>query len=55
MRLLFVENHAVFARTVAEEFLTSFRVVIAPSLKDARRHLATGPFEVMRICGSLLL
>ncbi len=49
MRLLFVENHAVFARTVAEEFLTSFRIVIAPSREDARRHLATGTFEVMLV------
>jgi CheY-like chemotaxis protein len=47
MRLLFVENHAVFARTVVEAFLTGDEVTIVPSLAEARRQLATGTFEAV--------
>lgn len=40
MRILFVENQAVFARTVAEQFLSSHEVVVVPSLAAARAALA---------------
>jgi len=47
--LLFVENHAIFARTVAEEFLVGFEIIIARSLADARRELATRAFDAVLV------
>ena len=49
MRILFVENHVVFARTVVEEFLARFKVNSAPSLTEARQHLAAGSFEALLV------
>ena len=40
MRLLLVENHAVFAATVTRQFLAGHDVRIVPSLSDARVALA---------------
>ena len=37
MRLLFVENHAIFAATVIEQFLDGHDVLVCPSLASARR------------------
>jgi DNA-binding response OmpR family regulator len=45
MRLLFVENHAVFAQTVVEAFLGGFEVIVVPSLAEARRRFAAGAFD----------
>jgi hypothetical protein len=41
-RILFVENHVVFARTVVDEFLVGFDVTIAPGLAEVRRCLGPG-------------
>lgn len=49
MRILFVENHAVFARTVIEELLAGFEVTVAPSLAEARRRLDAGTFEAVLV------
>ena len=49
MRILFVENHAVFARTVVAEFLAGLQVTIAPSLAEARRQFMVGPFDVVLV------
>jgi DNA-binding response OmpR family regulator len=46
---LFVENHAVFAQTVVEEFLAGFDVIIAPSLAEGRRQLAAKSFEAVLV------
>jgi DNA-binding response OmpR family regulator len=49
MRILFVENHAVFAHTVVEEFLGGLEVVIVPSLAEASQQLAAGAFEAVLV------
>ena len=49
MKILFVENHAVFARTVVEAFLAELQVTIAPSLAEARRQLDAGIFEAVLV------
>ena len=48
-RILFVENHATFAKTVTETFLADLEVVIAPSLAKARRELAGSGFDVVLV------
>jgi DNA-binding NarL/FixJ family response regulator len=47
MRLLWVENHAVFARIAGQQFLSSHDVSVVPSLAAAKAALATGPFDVV--------
>lgn len=49
LRILFVENHAVFARTVSEEFLAGFEVTVVPSLAEARRQIATEAFQAILV------
>ncbi|HJL17501.1 MAG TPA: response regulator [Sandaracinaceae bacterium LLY-WYZ-13_1] len=46
MRILFVENHAIFARTVVEQLLSRHDVVICPSLAEARRAVQRVDFDV---------
>ena len=46
MRILFVENHTIFAETVISEFLASHEVTVAPSLAAARQALAQSGFDV---------
>jgi two-component system, OmpR family, response regulator len=43
MRVLFVEDHRVFAETVANQFLSAHEVEIAESVASARKAVATGP------------
>ena len=45
LRLLLVENHAVFARIVVRQFLASHEVIVAATLREARHHLSTGYME----------
>jgi DNA-binding response OmpR family regulator len=40
MRILFVENHEIFARMAISQFLGEHRVVVTPSLEGARRLLS---------------
>jgi CheY-like chemotaxis protein len=47
MRLLWVENHAVFARLAGRQFLSAHDVTIVPSLAEARRALAEQPFDAV--------
>lgn len=47
MNVLFVENHARFARIAVRTFFTSHVVTIVPSLAAARRALAAQPFELV--------
>jgi CheY-like chemotaxis protein len=46
LRILFVENHAVFAATAVEQLLCLHEVTIVPSIAAAREALARGPFDV---------
>lgn len=47
MRILYVENHARFAKVTAQEFLSSHEVVIVASLAVARQAQARGGFEAV--------
>jgi DNA-binding response OmpR family regulator len=49
MRVLMVENHAVFAETVMRQFLAEHDVRLAPTLAEARLALRSGPFEVVLV------
>jgi DNA-binding NarL/FixJ family response regulator len=46
MRILYVENHAVFAANACREFLSAHTVTIVPSLSDARRELGSANFDL---------
>jgi len=49
MKILFVENHAVFAANVIRQFLSQHAVTVAPSLADARRVLAAGSYDLLLV------
>ena len=49
MRILYLENHAVFAANVIGQFLSRHSVTVAPSLADARRALDTGSFDLLLV------
>jgi CheY-like chemotaxis protein len=49
MRLLWVENHAVFARLAGRQFLSGHDVTVVPSLVEARRALAEHAFDVVLV------
>ena len=48
MKILFVENHAVFAKTVTDLFLNGHDVVVVASLAAARHQLAED-FDVVLV------
>lgn len=47
MRLLWAENHAVFARVAGRQFLTAHDLAVVPSLAAARAALAAGRFDAV--------
>jgi DNA-binding NarL/FixJ family response regulator len=47
VRILWVENHAVFARIAVRQFLADHAVTIVPSLADARRLLENTGFDAV--------
>ena len=47
MRLLWVENHAVFARMAGRQFLAADNLTIVPSLAQARELLTAMTFHVV--------
>jgi hypothetical protein len=50
MRILFVEDHRVFAETVVAQFLSDHEVEIAESVATARNAVMTGPaFDVVLV------
>ncbi len=49
MRILFVENHEVFAKTVSAAFLRDHAVVIAPSLASVTKTIADERFDAALI------
>ncbi|WP_146647221.1 response regulator [Labilithrix luteola] len=40
MKLLFVENHRVFAQTVIDQFLANHEVVLVTTIAEAKRRLS---------------
>lgn len=49
MNILFVESHAVFAKTVISQFLSRHTVTVAPGVADARRRLETAKFDLLLV------
>jgi len=49
MKILYVENHPVFAATVTSQFLTRHSVTVVPSLRTARQALADEAFDVLLV------
>ena len=49
LRILYVENHAVFAENVIRQFLSHHTVTVAPSLSAARQALETGSFDLLLV------
>jgi DNA-binding response OmpR family regulator len=49
MKILFVENHSVFAQQVTTCFLSDFQVTIVPSLSAARAKLQKGGYELVLV------
>lgn len=49
MRVLWVENHAVFARLAQRQFLAAHEVTVVPSIEEAKRALASGTFDAVLV------
>jgi DNA-binding response OmpR family regulator len=49
MNILYVENHAVFAENVKQQFLSRHSVAVAPSLAAARQEMLGGSFDLLLI------
>src|SRR5262249_37765488 len=47
MRLLWVEDHAVFARLAGRQFLAAHDLIVVPTLAAARDALAAGAFDAV--------
>lgn len=49
MRILYVENHAVFAQNVIREFLSTHTVVVAPTIAAAEDALRNSTFDLLLV------
>lgn len=49
MRILFLENHRIFAATVQREFLARHSVMVVPSLSAARQALQNADFDIFLV------
>jgi DNA-binding response OmpR family regulator len=49
MKILFVENHSIFAKQVIDCFLSAHQVTVAPSLAAAREELNMNDYDVMLV------
>src|SRR5436190_18481656 len=49
MRILYVENHSVFAQNVTAQFLSQHVVTVVASMSAARRALETGGFDLLLV------
>ena len=47
MRILYLENHAIFAQQVSQKFLVEHSVTVVPSLSAARREFTTGAYDLV--------
>jgi CheY-like chemotaxis protein len=46
-KILYVENHAIFAQQVISQFLKTHQITVAPSLAAARQVLASEAFDLV--------
>ena len=49
MKILFVENHSIFAKQVINCFLSAHQVTVVPSLAGAREHLNMNDYDVLLV------
>src|SRR5258705_5561473 len=49
MKILFVENHSIFAHQAKIHFLSAYQVTVVPSLSLARSSLAANQFDLLLI------
>jgi DNA-binding response OmpR family regulator len=49
MKILFVENHSIFARQAIIHFLSMHQVTVVPSLFMARSSLAANQFDLLLV------
>jgi DNA-binding response OmpR family regulator len=49
MKILYVENHAAFAETVKQRFLSGYSVTVVPSLSSAREKLKDNSFDLLLV------
>ena len=49
MKILFVENHPIFAKQVINCFLSEHEVTVVPSLAAARVNLDKGHYEIILV------
>jgi DNA-binding response OmpR family regulator len=47
VKILYLENHSVFADQVIRHFLTAHRVVVVPSLAEARKAISCGSYDLI--------
>ena len=47
LKILFVENHSIFAQQATIHFLSAHQVTVAPSLSMARSSLAANQFDIL--------
>lgn len=47
MKILYVENHAIFAAQVCREFLSAYDVKVVPSIAAAHQALAAESYELL--------
>jgi DNA-binding NtrC family response regulator len=47
VNILYLENHAIFAQQVIQQFLRAHQVTVVPSLAAARNALAVGGFDLV--------
>src|SRR6266850_860516 len=49
MKILYVENHSVFAANVTQKFLSQHSVSIVPSLSSARQAMVAARFDLLLV------
>jgi DNA-binding response OmpR family regulator len=49
MKILFVENHSIFANQVCREFLSEHQVTVVSSLHLARQEFAANRFDLLLV------
>jgi DNA-binding response OmpR family regulator len=49
MKILYVENHAAFADTVKQKFLSQHSVTVVPTLSAAREKIRDAVFDVLLV------
>jgi CheY-like chemotaxis protein len=49
VKILFAENHSVFAKTVVSQFLSGYEIVIVPSIKQAQARMSQDSFNLILV------